>query len=568
MKRATKFLGILLVLIFVLTGCVTTPPTNNQTPQTGKAKFYGVINEMSFYVGEHFDPFYGITAYDAEGNNVTEYLEIFGYVPVENDILTTAGTFNYELVVIVNSKQILSENITLIVEEPEVYVPDTTKPVINANTNYSFYQGDVLDLNATATDNVDGDLTAYIEYDGINSIPVDENNTLTTIGTYQIILRIQDSSGNKQTKRVTITVLYRPTYEITNRKDMVAQELEGINPSTKLDNYHLVWAEEFNYTGMVDQATWSYEIGTGNWGWGNGEAQYYTNNSKNSYVENGSLRISAIKENYSGSQYTSARLVTRNKVDIKYGYIEASIKLPDEGGVWPAFWMMPTNSVYGGWPHSGEVDIMEYVGNNKDYYLGTTHTSSYNGGNGRSSGKRHCEGLTTSYHKYAIEWTPDYIYFYHDDQLYFTCINSHRAQDNWKEYPFTEEFYLILNVAVGGTLGGNISSTFSTESMYVDYIRVYQGDYTKQDKEIPSTLNVQYTTTSKAINLSWNKATDNVGIKHYEIIVNGEQIAATNKIQYVLNNLSPNTTYYIQVLAVDLAGNYSTSGEIKIKTKE
>ena len=230
--------------------------------------------------------------------------------------------------------------------------------------------------------------------------------------------------------------------------------------------------------------------------------------------------------------------------------------------------MMPTNSVYGGWPHSGEVDIMEYVGNNKDYYLGTTHTSTYHGGSGRSSGKRHCEGMTTSYHKYAIEWTPDYIYFYHDDQLYFTCINSHRAQDNWKEYPFTEEFYLILNVAVGGTLGGNISSTFTTESMYVDYIRVYQSDYTKKDQEIPSTLNVQYTTNSKAINLSWNKATDNIGIKHYEIIVNGEQIAATNKLQYVLNNLSPNTTYYIQVLAVDLAGNYSTSGEIKIKTKE
>ena len=142
MKRATKFLGILLVFIFVLTGCVTTPPTNNQPQQTGKAKFYGVINEMSFYVGEEFDPFYGITAYDAEGNNVTEYLEIFGYVPIENNILTTAGTYFYELVVIVNSKQILSENITLIVEEPEIFVPDTTKPIINANSNYSFYQGD------------------------------------------------------------------------------------------------------------------------------------------------------------------------------------------------------------------------------------------------------------------------------------------------------------------------------------------------------------------------------------------------------------------------------------------
>ena len=569
MKRITKYLSLLIIFMLVLTGCTTPGGNNTPTPSIkGEAKIYGVLSEMTYYVGEAFDPIEGITAYDAEGNDVTDCIEIFGNLPIVNGILTEAGTYSYEILVLVNKKQILSREVILTVLEAVNNEPDTTKPVINANSNYSFYQGDKLELNATAVDNVDGDITAYIEYEGISEIPVDENNQLTTIGSYQIILRSQDSSGNKQSKRVTITVLYKPHYEIEERKEMVAEELQGINPSTKLDNYHLVWAEEFNYTGMVDSTVWNYEIGNGDWGWGNGESQYYTNNAKNSYVENGSLRISAIKENINGFKYSSARLTTKNKVDIKYGYIEANIKLPDEGGVWPAFWMMPSKSVYGGWPHSGEVDIMEYVGNNKDKYLGTTHTSTYHGGNCRSSGNRQGTNLTTEFHKYAIEWTPDYIYFYHDDNLYFTCINAHRAENNWKEFPFTEEFFLILNVAVGGTLGGNISSSFSTESMYVDYIRVYQSDYTKKDSEIPSTINVAYTSTSKAINLSWNKATDNIGLKHYEIIVNGKQFAATNKIQYTLNNLSPLTTYYIQVLAVDLAGNYSTSGEIVIKTKE
>ncbi len=570
MRKIIRIFTLLILSILCFTGCTTVPQNPTEKPNTTEAKpvFYGVVKEFTYYVGNQFDPLYGVTAFDKDKNDVTEYIEVFGNLPIENGILTTEGTYYYELLVIVNSKQILSEDVKLTVLPQEIYVPDTTKPAINANSNYSFYQGDVLELNATATDDIDGDITAYIEYEGLNKIPVDENNKLTTVGTYQIYLRVTDVAGNKQSKSVSITVLYKPHYELEDRSEMVAEELSGINPTTKLENYHLVWAEEFNYTGMVDSTVWNYEIGTGDWGWGNGEAQYYTNSQKNSYVENGNLRISAIKENYNGSKYTSARLTTKNKVDIKCGYIEARIKLPDEGGVWPAFWMMPTKSVYGGWPHSGEVDIMEYVGNNKNYYLGTTHTSSYHGGNCRSSGNRLGSNLTTEYHKYAIEWTPEYIYFYHDDNLYFTCINANRSVDNWKEYPFTEEFFLILNVAVGGTLGGNISSSFTTESMYVDYIRVYQSDYTKKDKEIPSTLNVRYTTTSKAINLSWDKATDNIGIKHYEVIVNGKQFAATNKIQYTLNNLTPNTNYYIQVLAVDLAGNYSTSGEIVIKTKQ
>lgn len=137
-----------------------------------------------------------------------------------------------------------------------------------------------------------------------------------------------------------------------------------------------VWADEFNYTGEPDPAKWGYDIGGS--GWGNNELQYYTNSRSNSNVADGTLKITARKENVEGKEYSSARLVSKDKGDFLYGRFEIKAKLPTGRGTWPALWMLPTNWAYGGWPESGEIDIMEHVGYDQDRVHITVHTEAYN----------------------------------------------------------------------------------------------------------------------------------------------------------------------------------------------
>ena len=141
--------------------------------------------------------------------------------------------------------------------------------------------------------------------------------------------------------------------------------------------YELVWSDEFDYTGLPNSEKWSYDVGGS--GWGNNELQYYTENrTENARVENGNLIIEARKESYGGNNYTSARLITKSQGDWLYGKIEVRAKLPGGRGAWPAIWMLPTDWAYGGWPSSGEIDIMEYVGYDPGVVHGTVHTESYN----------------------------------------------------------------------------------------------------------------------------------------------------------------------------------------------
>ena len=135
-------------------------------------------------------------------------------------------------------------------------------------------------------------------------------------------------------------------------------------------NYTLVWYDDFDNS-EIDLNKWNFEIGTGNWGWGNNEAQYYTNSPENAYIDNGILVIQALHENYGGMSYTSAGLTTKNKGDWIQGKLEIRASLPTEIGTWPAIWMLPTDWVYGGWPESGEIDIMEHVGYNPNWIHGT-----------------------------------------------------------------------------------------------------------------------------------------------------------------------------------------------------
>lgn len=535
--------------------------------QKDDARIFGVINEMSYYVDEYYDPLDGITAFDESGNDVTHLIEIIGYIPIEDGFLKETGTFEYELCVIIDDIQILSEKVVLNVEELPVIIEDKEKPIINVNNTIILMVGDKLEFNVSGIDNIDGDITDKINYNGLSDIPCDSAGKLTTAGTYYITLVLSDNAQNKTSKEICLIVKEPEVYGDIIRNEIYSEEYKDIDNKVMLGKYKLVWADEFDYVGLPSDDNWSYDIGTGSWGWGNNEKQYYTNDPKNVYVENGVLRISAIKELINGSEYSSTRIKSINKADFKYGYIEASIMQPIGGGAWPAFWMMPTKSVYGGWPASGEIDIMEYVCNNPNRYMGTVHNQKYHGGTSKSSGYISGSNLDTEFHKYAIEWTPDFIKFYFDDEEYYSYSNPNRLSDNYKEWPYDQEFYFILNVAVGGTLGGGISSSFSKSTMLVDYVRVYQTDYTGSDKISPEVVNLRYTSTSNSISLDWDKVEDNVGLYHYEIIVNGVQYAATNKLNYTINNLNPNTTYYIQVLAVDLNDNCSSSGEMIITTK-
>lgn len=249
--------------------------------------------------------------------------------------------------------------------------------------------------------------------------------------------------------------------------------LYGLMSCAPKSKQTLVWSDEFDYTGLPDPARWSYD--TGGHGWGNDELEYYTEKRlENARVENGNLIIEARKEDLGGRNYTSARLVTKEKGDWLYGRIEVRAKLPSGVGTWPAIWMLPTDWEYGGWPHSGEIDIMEHVGFNPNVIHGTVHTGAFNHMIGTQKGDTiRIDDAMDAFHVYAVEWTPEKIDFFVDKTRYFTFTNSGKGSAEW---PFDKRFHLILNIAVGGSWGGQkgVDSTAFPTTMLVDYVRVYQ----------------------------------------------------------------------------------------------
>ncbi len=238
-----------------------------------------------------------------------------------------------------------------------------------------------------------------------------------------------------------------------------------------------VWSDEFEQMGAPDSSKWEYDIGDGcpGCGWGNNEAQFYTTDSKNSRVENGYLIIEVHKDSISGKAYSSSRMVSRTNGDWLYGRIEVKAKLPKGKGTWPAIWMLSTENKYGRWPASGEIDIMEHVGYDPGVIHGTIHTESYNHRKGtQKEGKIIIEDCMDEFHIYAIDWSREKIDFFVDNKLYHTVSRNHN--DDFKEWPFDQQFHLILNVAVGGDWGGKegIDDTIWPQRMEVDYVRVFQ----------------------------------------------------------------------------------------------
>ena len=243
--------------------------------------------------------------------------------------------------------------------------------------------------------------------------------------------------------------------------------------------YQLIWEEEFDGNAL-DETRWNIETGGG--GWGNQEKQYYTDRSENLRVKNGQLEIEARKETYYNSAYTSARINTKNKFDVAYGKIEARINFPKGRGTWGAFWMLG----YGSWPTCGEIDIVEHVGNNPTYASHATHTRAKNGtkGNNWHAGQT-VENLEGEYHVYGVEWLRTYwmgvdaLKFYVDDEYVGSAYAS--STSTFEDWPFTSQRpeFIILNMAIGGTMGGSINEDAFNNPviMYVDWVRVYQKQF-------------------------------------------------------------------------------------------
>ncbi|MEK7818787.1 MAG: glycoside hydrolase family 16 protein [Bacteroidota bacterium] len=244
-----------------------------------------------------------------------------------------------------------------------------------------------------------------------------------------------------------------------NEEVIIPPDLTDTIP--KIPGWSLVWNDEFSDKN-IDQTKWSHEVNGD--GGGNNELQYYTARAENSHIENGNLIIEARKESYLGKNYTSARMRTLKKGDWTYGRFDVRAKLPFGQGIWPAFWMLPTDWEYGGWPLSGEIDIMELLGHETTKVYGTIHYGpphQYPGG----SYILPTGTFVNAYHVFTVVWDSLGFTWYVDDVKYFSVL---------KEKPFDKRFHILLNLAVGGNWPGspNEFTTFP-QAIIVDYVRVY-----------------------------------------------------------------------------------------------
>ena len=243
----------------------------------------------------------------------------------------------------------------------------------------------------------------------------------------------------------------------------------------EVPNWQLVWQDEFDGPAgqSPDPAQWTYDIGTGDNGWGNQELQYYTDRQENISLDGeGNLVITAKRESFGGMPFTSARIKTQGLFEQTYGRFEARIKLPWGPGIWPAFWLLGSDVETVGWPQSGEIDIMEYRGQQPNLIHSTIHGPGYSGGGGisKSFGLEN-NRFDVDFHLFAVEWAQNYIRFYVDDVLY----QEIRPEDLPGTWVFDKPFFIIINVAVGGNyVGFPTSQTPFPQTMLIDYVRVYK----------------------------------------------------------------------------------------------
>lgn len=272
----------------------------------------------------------------------------------------------------------------------------------------------------------------------------------------------------------TLKIYVLPLFILSAIFAFLSCDLDETQTVTTFKN--LVAEDNFDVDGAPNPDIWSIEIGDGTAqgipGWGNNELQFYTDREENVKVENGFLLITARQEQFNGAGFTSARLITKGKLETQYGRIEARMRLPFGQGMWPAFWMLgDDNNGTEIWPKIGEIDIMENRGQEPTKIVGSVHGPGYSGGNAVS--KEYVlanDRFDTGFHIFGIEWGPNYINYYVDDVLY----NQITPNDVPGEWVFDRPFYIILNLAVGGNFVGSPNSqTVFPQTMLVDYVRIY-----------------------------------------------------------------------------------------------
>lgn len=384
------------------------------------------------------------------------------------------------------------------------------------------------------------------------------------------------------TATLTTTTTTQSTTTTTRLSDTIPLECQEISV---VDGWVPIWCDEFEVAqeeSIVDLSKWTYATGGG--GFGNNEEQYYKYaDPDNIKIEDGKLVITALYETYDTNDYTSTKLWTVNTASWKYGKFEMRAKLPYGRGTWPAFWMMPLTSKYGGWPDSGEIDIMEHVGYDMNVVHGTIHTDRFYGSNGRGSSTTSLltsEQLTyidvaNEFHTYSIIWDETSITWYFDGlefanvhyDPYYQMSSLYDVSVDW---PFDQRFYLILNLAIGGNWGGarGIDNTIFPATFEIDYVRVYQRDYISDDTENPSKPTSPFTirVDETEAYLVWGESSDDMMIKNYEIYVNNVLSKKTSVPGVLLTNLMPNADNFIKIIAVDYAGNQSVPLETVITT--
>lgn len=295
-------------------------------------------------------------------------------------------------------------------------------------------------------------------------------------GTSSVKVTLQPNRSGKE-RGTTITFTYgSKTLEVPVTQGLNEEDLPKPPPEGMVvpEGYHLVWNDEFDEGVTLNPTHWTHEVKSS--GWVNNELQNYVNHQTSSgsvvtEIKDGALQIHCFKE---GGKVYSGRVYAHVKEGWKYGYIEGRIKLPKGKGTWPAFWMMPVN--YTGWPDSGEIDIMEEVGYHPNYVSSSLHANAHvHTNNTQVTKEMYCAGAEGEFHVYAIEWTHEKITTFVDGKELLTYANRGLGHDDW---PYDAPFYVILNLAWGGSWGGaqGVDESALPATMEIDYVRVFQKD--------------------------------------------------------------------------------------------
>lgn len=290
-------------------------------------------------------------------------------------------------------------------------------------------------------------------------------------------LKENDESFQVRVDNAVNVFLTRGTATITLKNDDIRIPFNntGYDVPSAYPGYTLAWSDEFN-TSSFDNNSWTAESGDGCpglCGWGNNELQYYMSPPGNLFFQDGKMIIEARVETYGGKNYTSSRIKTAGKRSFKFGRVDIRAILPKGKGIWPAFWMMPQNNAFGNWPSSGEIDILELIGSEPNKAYATVH---YGPGPGSTNISRGytlpAATFNDQFHVFSMEWEQDIMKFYIDDNLYSTVAKADLGALN---YPFNEQFYFIINLAVGGNWpGAPDANTVFPQWLIVDYVRIYQ----------------------------------------------------------------------------------------------